>query len=81
MNSSPGEIGLEIAAVMEEAGLPRVVVSDGRLLDRNLNALGRDRVWLDGQLRQRGYETLSEIFLMLVDEKGGVYLAGKEEVT
>lgn len=69
----------QMKVAVEEGGLPRVVVSDGRLLERNLKALGHDRVWLDGQLRQRGYGELSQVFLMLVDEKDGVYLARKEE--
>ena len=36
---------LQVSA--EESGLPLVVISDGRLLEHNLRALGRDRKWLD----------------------------------
>ena len=43
---------LQVSA--EESGLPLVVISDGRLLEHNLRALGRDRKWLDQRLEERG---------------------------
>jgi uncharacterized membrane protein YcaP (DUF421 family) len=63
---------------VEEGGLPRVVVSDGKLLERNLKALGRDRSWLDRQLTQRGCKDVSKVFLLLVDEGDAVYFAEKD---
>lgn len=61
-----------------EGGLPRVVVSDGRLLERNLKLLGHDRPWLDKQLAQRGCRDISRVFLLLVDETDAVYFAEKD---
>lgn len=63
---------------VEEGGLPRVVVSDGRLLEHNLKLLGHDRPWLDRQLSQRGLRDIADVFLMLVDEADGVYLAKRD---
>ena len=63
---------------VEEGGLPRVVVSDGRLLEQNLKALGHDRPWLDRQLSQRGCRDVSKVFLLLVDEADAVYFVEKE---
>lgn len=63
---------------VEEGGLPRVVVSDGRLLEHNLKLLGHDRPWLEGQLKQRGCRDVSQVFLLLVDETDAVYFARKE---
>ncbi len=68
----------EMKVKVEEGGLPRVVVSDGRLLEDNLKALGHDRPWLDRQLERRGCGGLSNVFLMLVDESDAVYFAKKE---
>ena len=68
----------EMKVKVEEGGLPRVVVSDGRLLEDNLKALGHDRPWLDRQLERRGCGVLSTVFLMLVDESDAVYFAKKE---
>ena len=55
-----------------------MVVSDGRLLERNLTALGYDRRWLDKRLEERGCAGPEEVFLLLVDESGAIYLARKD---
>ena len=69
----------DLKVSVEEGGLPRVVVSDGRLLEQNLKALGHDRPWLDRQLAQRGCRDLDKVFLLLVDEGDAVYFAQKDE--
>ncbi len=63
----------------QDGGLPRVVVSDGRLLEHNLKALGHDRPWLDVQLTRRGCKDIKTIFLLLVDEQDKIYLAKRDE--
>ena len=67
---------LQVSA--EESGLPLVVISDGRLLEHNLRALGRDRKWLDRRLEERGCSGLEAVFLLLVDQTGSIYLARKD---
>lgn len=62
----------------KEIGLPLVVISDGKLLEHNLKRLGRDRGWLDKQLRKWDCDDPKAVFLMTVDELGGVYLSPKE---
>ena len=68
----------DLKVSVEEGGLPQVVVSDGKLLERNLKLLGHDRPWLDKQLAQRGCRDVSQVFLLLVDEADAVYFAKKE---
>ncbi len=63
---------------VEEGGLPLVVVSDGKVLEHNLKALGHDRAWLDKRLRERDCEGPERVFLLLVDEADAVYLARKD---
>ena len=62
-----------------ETGLPVPVVSDGRVVDRNLKRLGLDRTWLEGELRQRGASGPAEVFLLTVDEAGQVYYIPRED--
>ena len=69
-----GQLGLEA----QESGLPLVLISDGRLLERNLRTRGYDERWLDRQLEQRGLKSREEVFLMTVDEQGQIYLAPRE---
>lgn len=60
-----------------EAGLPVVVINDGHLLEHNLKRLGYDQKWLEKQLAQRDCSSPELVFLMTVDEAGGIYLARK----
>ena len=69
----------QLKVSVEEGGLPLVVVSDGRLLEHNLTALGKDRRWLDKRLKERGCSGPKSVFLLLVDQNGAVYLARKNE--
>ena len=54
--------------------LPVVVVSDGKVLDGNLHRLGRDRPWLDRQLKGTSPDTQ---FLVLANSKALVYQSEK----
>lgn len=68
----------QLKVAVEEGGMPLVVVSDGRLLEHNLKALGHDRAWLDRQLAQRDCKGPESVFLLLVDEADAIYLARKD---
>lgn len=57
--------------------LPVTVVSDGRLLSKNLIAAGRDRQWLRQELALRGC-ALEQVCLLTVDPKGKVCFLKKE---
>ena len=56
-----------------------VLISDGRVLEHNLAALGRDRLWLDRRLLERDCSDLRQVFLLLADDGGKVYLSRKDE--
>lgn len=68
------QLGLEV----EQWELPLVVVSDGRLLEHNLTQLGRDRAWLDKRLKEGGCSDPKQVFLLLADRGGKVYLTRKD---
>ena len=61
-----------------EPGLPVTVVSDGRVLDRNLARLGKDRAWLENTLRAKGASSPRDVFLLTVDELGHLYYIPRE---
>jgi len=63
----------------EEKGLPLVLISDGKLLEHNLNALGRDKLWLERQLAEQKCPDINRVFLLLVDQTNNVYLIRKDE--
>lgn len=68
-----GQMGLE----PEETGLPVILISDGRLLDKNLKGRGYEQVWLEKQLSAHGLTSPSQAFLMTVDQQGNTYCVPK----
>lgn len=62
----------------EETGLPVILISDGRLLSRNLKGRGYEEIWLQKQLASHGVERPDQVFLMTVDEGGNTYCVPKE---
>lgn len=65
---------------VSKAGLPLVLISDGRVLDHNLTALGRDRNWLNKQLAAHHCRSPQDVFLFLSDQYDTIYLSKKEEI-
>ena len=85
------DIGEVRCAVLENSGhlsvlprspdgpaLPVVLVNDGRLLRRNLEALGLDDAWLRKTLQREGLASHREAFLLTRDETGRVTCIRKE---
>lgn len=68
-------LGLETE---EDAALPVVLVNDGRLLRRNLEARNLDDAWLRETLRKEGLRSYREAFFLAVDEAGRVTCVKKE---
>ena len=64
--------------VEDDVTLPVVLVNDGRLLRRNLEAQGLDEAWLREALRKEGLSSHREAFLVTMDETGRVSCVKKE---
>lgn len=58
-------------------GYTRSIILDGIFIESNLNELGRDRNWLDEQLKRFNL-TIENTLLFTSDELGNVYCQGKE---
>lgn len=56
---------------------PLVVVSDGRVYSQYLNLCGKDMEWLEGIAASRR-TTISDIFLMTLDQTGSYHLVERE---
>lgn len=70
---SASELSVEVSC----CGVPRILISDGRLISENLKKSGHDRHWLDKQIAPYGGE-ISGIFLLTVDDASQVYCVQKE---
>lgn len=57
--------------------LPLVLISDGVLLEQNLESLEFDHIWLDSQLRKRSCTNPRSVFLLTADRNGIVHFSPK----
>ena len=64
--ATPGDLGL----APNQEFLFTAVIMDGRVLERNLRRVGRDRNWLQKQLEERDIHSPRDVFLALCDRQG-----------
>ena len=48
-------------------GLSIELISDGKIIDQNLKQINLDRYWLEDQLKAKGINDPSEVFLAVID--------------
>ncbi len=63
----------------EDTGYAHIIINDGRILDKNLTLLGRDRRWLDNELRRRGIKNAHDVYILTLTETGSVFCQAREE--
>lgn len=72
----PAEKG-DVGAASPAADPPQMLVADGQLREEALQALGRDKAWLESLLHGAGIR-LQEVFLLTADRDGVRTLTRKE---
>ena len=68
----------QLGVKVEDGGCPGIVVSDGRIIEKNLKSLGLDADWLRTELGKRDIPGPERVYLMTVDHRGRSYIAVKE---
>lgn len=76
-NQSPAT-PLQMGLQAEDISLPILIINDGRVLEENLISRGLNLRWLEKQLKQLGFSSPKEVFLLSVDESGKTYFTPKE---
>ena len=66
--------------ISDDVTLPTILISDGRLIQRNLTDSGKTINWLEKELHRQKLSQ-EEVFLMTVDEKNCVVCIKKERQT
>lgn len=56
------------------AGMSVELIYDGQVMRQNLRELGKSDDWLRAELKSRGYKGPEEIFLMLVNPRGQLFV-------
>ena len=68
----------QMSVPVEDNGYGVVLVEDGTVLEENLRFMGRDRLWLDGELRVRNCDGPEGAYAFILYESGKIYFAPRE---
>ncbi|WP_290587367.1 DUF421 domain-containing protein [Alicyclobacillus sp.] len=66
----PADLGVRTEREM----IPMPLVSDGQVVQKTLQQLGRDEQWLRDELRRRGYARLEDVFYASIDGNGSLFI-------
>jgi uncharacterized membrane protein YcaP (DUF421 family) len=70
-----GDLNLSVP----RTGLPLPLILDGRLIDKNLEKMGKTRHWLKYELKKFGYEDFKDVFYCAVDNQGQLFVDQKDD--
>lgn len=73
---TPKQMSLSVC----DSGYPHIIISEGRILDKNLNLLGRNETWLKNELANRKLSSVKEVYLMTLSDKGEVFCQTEKEL-
>ena len=62
----------------EDDGYALILIEEGKLIRENLHVAGKDEAWLKAELRHRGCEKISQVYIMQLFKSGKIYFAEKE---
>lgn len=63
----------------DEVGMATILVSEGKILYRNAQQLGKDEQWILQQCHRHGISSLQDVFLMTLDDQNNLFLQRQEE--
>ena len=67
----------DLNIIPEYEGISYDLVVDGKVMEENLRAIGRDRIWLDKQLKK--FDTIAkDTLIATIDGKGAIFCQKKE---
>ncbi|MEB2298615.1 DUF421 domain-containing protein [Lysinibacillus xylanilyticus] len=70
---SPQKMDLKIAT-SSPAFIPVEIITDGKLLPRNLLEVGKSREWLDNELKKANVKTIEEVFYAEIQPNGNIFI-------
>lgn len=67
---TPADLGLQVP----NKGLPQLFVADGSLIPGVLKHSNMDKEWLTNQIKQHGFQSVSEVYLASLEHTGNLYV-------
>lgn len=72
---TPKQMSLSVT----DSGYPHIIISEGRILDKNLRLLGRNEAWLKKELNTRNIGSAKSVYLFTLSDTGEIFCQlGKE---
>ncbi len=68
---TPADLNMDLP----NKGLPELFIADGLMVPNAFKGSAVDEKWLERQIRQRGYEKISEIYLASLEQNGHLYIS------
>ena len=68
-----------LGAAPAETGYAHIIINDGRILDKNLALLGRDRRWLENELKRRKIKSADDVYIVTMTETRNVICQRTED--
>lgn len=65
----------QINLPLKNAGVPVILIYDGKVQSDNLGLIGHDFTWLDKKLKEKGVMTEKDVFLAAYEGDGTVYVS------
>ena len=70
-SAQKSDVGINIPS---PAFIPTEIITDGKLINRNLKELGVNRKWLDNQLKNAGIKSVEEVFYAEIQTDGKLFI-------
>ena len=67
----------DVNAKLSNSGMPANVIIDSNYMENNMKAMGKDKKWLDHELKVLGYKNYENILLATCDNNGEVMVYRK----
>lgn len=67
----------DVNAKLSNSGMPANVIIDSNYMENNMKAMGKDKKWLDHELKVLGYKNYEDILLATCDNNGKVMVYRK----
>ena len=68
----------QMGVVGDDVSYAHIIINEGRILDNNLELLGRDRRWLSNELKRQNFRSADEVYILTLSESGRVFCQAKE---
>lgn len=65
----------DLNITLPNKGLPELLIADGLMVPNAFKGSAVNEKWLDRQIRQRGYQKISEIYLASLEQNGHLYIS------